>query len=106
MADKKHGTKIEVGFPDKLELQMVQANELRHYELFQWLVSLLSAIAVGFWTGFVVEGNSSRIILTSASVFSAVSVLFFVLSILKRRKVFGKTIKKHVDLNDLKDLEN
>jgi len=44
MANKQHGTKIEVGFPDKLELQMVQANELRHYELFQWLVSLLSSI--------------------------------------------------------------
>lgn len=43
-------TKVIVKFPDKLELSMVQANELRHYELFQWLVAFLAPIASGFWT--------------------------------------------------------
>jgi len=48
--DLGNETRVGASFPSELKLNMVQANELRHYELFQWLVVLLLSIAIGFWT--------------------------------------------------------
>jgi len=45
-------TKVIVQMPNEIEIGLVQANELKHYELFQWLAILLLPIAVGFWTAY------------------------------------------------------
>ena len=95
-------TKVIVSFPDKLELSMVQANELRHYELFQWLVAVLLPIAVGFWTAYVTLEHASKVLAWSALIFSGISVLFVILAFYYRKKVFHGSVKKSIDLSQLK----
>lgn len=95
-------TKVLVSFPEELKLELVQANELRHYELFQWLVTILLPMAAGFWTAyFTVEGTPSALI-WSASVFTLISALFIWLAFYYRKKVFYGSVKKSIDLSQLK----
>ena len=102
MKTKNKDTAIIVQIPDKAEIELVQANKLRHYELFQWLVALLLPIAVGFWTAYF-TGQKGGELLWSASVFSAVSGLFIFLAYRHRREVFSKVISKIAYLNSFKD---
>ena len=43
--NRKLDTKVIVSFPDSISINMVQSNELKHYELFLWLVTILAPIA-------------------------------------------------------------
>ena len=85
-------TLISVSLPDKPELKLVQANELKHYELFQWLVAVLLPIAVGFWTAYASASDGKNILFFSSIVFSAVSILFPVLSFYYRSRVFRESL--------------
>lgn len=98
-------TKIIVGMPNEVEISLVQANELRHYELFQWLVTLLLPIAVGFWTAYF-AGIKNQELLWSASVFTGISILFVILAYEYRKKVFKGSIKKVATLNSFKSVAN
>ena len=98
-------TKIIIGMPNEVEITLVQANELRHYELFQWLVTLLLPIAVGFWTAYFTGIRNSELF-WSASVFTVVSILFVILAYEYRKKVFRGSIKKVATLNSFKDAAN
>ncbi|HCX27678.1 MAG TPA: hypothetical protein DHI91_00880 [Candidatus Portnoybacteria bacterium] len=79
--------------PNEVEISLVQANELRHYELFQWLVALLLPVAVGFWTAYFTGGKTQELF-WSALIFSATSLLFVALVFVYRKKVFHGSIKK------------
>lgn len=94
-------TKVIVSYPDKLELSMVQANELKHYELFQWLVTLLLPVAVGFWTAYFTLETKSPELKWSAIIFTLTSLLFIILSYFSRKKVFHGSIKKSINLSKL-----
>ena len=94
-------TKVIVKFPDKLELAMVQANELKHYELFNWLVVLLAPIASGFWTAYVIDKTKSAPLWWSALIFTAITILFIGLAIVHRRRVFYGSVEKSIDLDNL-----
>lgn len=93
-------TKVIVKFPNKLELSLVQANELKHYELFQWLVALFLPIASGFWTSYSTSPNKA--LLWSAWAFTVVALLFIGLALNYRRKVFYGSVEKTIELKDLK----
>jgi len=95
-------TEVVVNFPDKLELSMVQSNELRHYELFQWLVTILLPIAVGFWTAYFTLETKTSSLWWSALIFTSVSFLFVGLAFFYRKKVFHESIRKSVNLSELK----
>ncbi len=95
---KRKRTKVLVRFPDKLEIQMVQSNDLHQYELFQWLTIFFAPIASGFWTQWVV--NPSSAYGWSAVVFSATTVLFLILALIKRKKLVSGSVAKSVDLDD------
>jgi len=79
--------------PNEVEISLVQANELRHYELFQWLVALLLPVALGFWTAYFTGGKTQELF-WSALIFSATSLLFVALVFVYRKKVFHGSIKK------------
>lgn len=100
-SQNREDTKISVNFPDEIKLELVQANELRHYELFQWLVSILLPIAVGFWTAYFTTVKANAL-LWSAWIFTVVSILFVVISFYHRSKVFHGSVSKSISLKDLK----
>ena len=97
-------TKVIVRIPNEIENELVQANELKHYELFQWLVTLLLPIAATFWTAYF-TGSRRLELLWSASVFTIISGLFVFLAYKYRKKVFHGSIKKIAFLDSFKKEE-
>lgn len=90
-------TTVEVSFPSVIQVELVQANEVRHYELFLWLVSVLAPIAVGFWTDFTSSKSSET--WWSAFIFSIIVVVFILLAIYFRSKVYNGKVKKVATLD-------
>ena len=93
-------TRITIHMPNTIGIEMVQANELRHYEMFQWLVSLMLPIAVGFWTGYFTISGQNKALLWSAVIFSLLSILFVVLAVVYRRKLYHGSITKSASWSD------
>ncbi len=94
-------TKVIIGMPDNIEVELVQANEIKHYELFHVLLTLFLPIAIGFWTAYF-TGNKGDGILFSAIVFSGVSLVLLVLGIMRRIKLFRGSVKKTAYLDSFK----
>ncbi|PIU98339.1 hypothetical protein COS61_01940 [Candidatus Wolfebacteria bacterium CG03_land_8_20_14_0_80_40_12] len=99
--EAKKDTVVEVHFPDKISIELVQANELRHYEIFTWSASLLATIAVGFWTAYFTTPKSNQLLWTAiaASIVFAVSLI---VAIYYRRKVYRGSLIKATTLAEFK----
>ena len=97
----KGDTKVVVHFPDEVGIELVQANELRHYELFIALSGITSSIAVSFWTAYFTSENSPSLVL-SAGAFTIVTLLFIYLGYRFRRKIYHASVIKKVYLSDFK----
>lgn len=100
--EQKPKTIVEVSMPAVVQIELVQGNDLRHYEIFSWATSLLSSIAVGFWTGYFTIQIKSNSLLASSVTFSILSVSSIIMSIFYRSKIYGRKIKvtKHAVLDD------
>lgn len=98
----KKDTTVEVRFPDKISIELVQANELRHYEIFTWSASLLATIAVGFWTAYFTTNPKSDQLLWTAIAASVVFAVSLVIAIYYRRKVYHGSLIKVATLNEFK----
>lgn len=95
-------TKVIVSFPESISTHLVPANELKNYEIYQWLVIILLPIAASFWTAYFTVGFGNSYILWSACIFTAVSFLFIGMAVHSRRKIINGSISKEVSLDDLK----
>ena len=100
-AQNQKDTVVKIHFPDEISIELVQANELRHYEIFSWLASLVATIAAGFWTAYFTTPRSGQLFWTSIA-FSTVLVVSFYAAIYYRRKVYHGSHIKKVSLSDFK----
>lgn len=100
--NNKKDTVVEIRFPDKISIELVQANELRHYEIFTWSASLLATIAVGFWTAYFTTNPKSDQLLWTAIAASIVFAVSLVIAIYYRRKVYHGSLIKTTTLNEFK----
>ncbi|MCX6751956.1 MAG: hypothetical protein NTZ87_00430 [Candidatus Nomurabacteria bacterium] len=102
IVEQKPKTIVEVTMPSTVEIELVQGNDLRHYEIFSWTTSLLISIAVGFWTGYFTVEVKSNPLLASAITFSVLGLGSIAMSIYYRSKIYGRKIKvtKHAVLDD------
>ncbi len=92
-------TEIVVGYPNEIKIDLVPANELKHYELFNWLATLFAPIAVGFWTAhFTIPGYSSSVF-WSAVIFTVVALLFIVIAFYYQRRIHQESIHKKASLD-------
>ena len=98
----KKDTVVEVHFPDKISIELVQANELRHYEIFTWSASLLATIAVGFWTAYFTTNPKSDQLLWTAIAASIVFAASLGVAIYYRRKVYHGSLIKTTTLAEFK----
>lgn len=98
----KEDTIVEVRFPDKISIELVQANELRHYEVFTWSASLLATIATGFWTAYFTTSPKSGQLLWTAVAASITFAASFGVAIYYRRKVYHGSLVKTTTLADFK----
>ena len=98
--NKSANTHVVVAMPDTIEIELVQANELKNYEIYQWLVTLLAPTAAGFWTAYASDPNHSRALSASALAFTLFSILFTILAFVKRASIYKGKVKKICNLAD------
>ncbi len=90
----KKDTVVNIHFPDEINIELVQANELRHYEIFSWSTSLIATIATGFWTAYFTTDPKSNQLLWTAIAASIIFAVSLYVAIYYRRKVYhGSFIK-------------
>lgn len=90
---------VEVGLPSKIQVDLVQGNDLRHYEIFFSLASVAFSTAVGFWTGYItLEAKNSPLFWTACS-FTGLTFFAGALAFYYRGKVYGGRIKRVATLD-------
>ncbi len=94
-------TCVEVYMPEKIQIELVQANEIRHYEISLWLGSLFMSAAVGFWTAYTQNGGSLVLLFTSV-VFTLFFIVFVVVAVYFRSKLHGKKVRRTAPINDFR----
>src|SRR3989344_1694623 len=85
-------TRVEVHLPSCIQIDLVQGNELRHYEIFFLVATLTLSTGVSFWTSYTNTPNSA--LLFSALAFSGFSILSGSIAIFYRSKLHNGKIKK------------
>lgn len=95
-------TQVVVSFPDEVKISFVQANEVRYYELFQWLALIFAPIAARFWTAVFTlpasAGVSTAGLVWSALAFTAAALLLVGIAFYHRKKVYHGSIQKALPL--------
>lgn len=85
--------KVEVAFPECVHIELVQSNDLKHYEIFLWLVSLFLSVASGFWVAFATS-PFNKILLSVSLTFSLFVMVFGGFAYYYRKKIKGMKLKK------------
>lgn len=100
--ENQKDTVVEVHFPEKIEIELVQANELRHYEIFTLSASLLATIAAGFWTAYCTTNPRSGQLFWTAIAFSLLLGASIGAAIYYRSKVYHGSLVKTSKLSEFK----
>lgn len=85
--------KVEVAFPECVHIELVQANDLKHYEIFLWLVSFSASTASGFWVSFAAV-PFNKVLFGSSIAFSLLTIAFAWTAYYYRSKISDTKLKK------------
>ncbi len=96
---QKQMTQVEVNLPSCVQIDLVQANELRHYEIALWLGSLFTSASVGFWTAYLTTSTSSVILFWISIVFSLFTLVFIGVAWHYRLRLRSGGVKKVTTLD-------
>lgn len=94
--NRNKDTSVVVNLPESIEIELVQGNELRHYEIFFLIASLTFSTAVSFWTSYATQPTT--VLLFSALAFCVLSVITGGSALYYRSKVYDKKIKRVASL--------
>lgn len=97
---KTKKTSVEVSFPSRISIELVQGNELRHYEIFFLMLTISLSTAVSFWTTYSITPNG--VILFSAWAFSGLTFLAGLVTFYYRSKLYRGKIVKSTPLDNLR----
>lgn len=95
-------THVEINLPSRIQIELVPANELRHYEVFLSLGSLFSSAAVGFWTAYLTPSSSSPVLRWTAIVFSLFTIVFVGVALYYRSKLKNGGVKRVTTFDSFK----
>lgn len=98
---ERQNTLIEISVPALIQIKLVPANELRHYEISGWFASLFSSAAVGFWTAYILDTRSPTLKWTSL-VFTFFTIAFVVAAAYYRSQLKTDGVKKVASMEDFK----
>lgn len=101
-------TSVNITLPSELHIELVQANEIRNYEIFQWLTTITTTVAAAFGTSyFLVEKITEKnVLLWSTALFIIMSIIFIYLAYIYRKRAFSKTIKRSINLAEFRFSEH
>ncbi len=85
--------KVEVAFPECVHIELVQANDLKHYEIFLWLVTLSASTASAFWVSFA-SVSFNKALFGSSIAFSLLALVFSGVAYYYRTKISDTKLKK------------
>lgn len=85
--------KVEVTFPQCVKIELVQSNDLKHYEIFLWLLSLSASVASGFWVSFSTL-PTSKVLLAVSLAFSLFVLVFGGIAYYYRSKIKDTKLTK------------
>jgi len=91
-------TRVEVNLPACIQVNLVQANELRCYEIALWLGSLFASSAVGFWTAYLTT-NTNAVLFWVGIVFTTFTIIFVGIAWHYRSKIKSGEVKKITTLD-------
>ena len=92
-------TTVEVALPSIIQIELVQGNELRHYEIFFSLATVALSTAVGFWTGYVTAGTVSKALFWSVAAFTGLTLFSGCFAFYYRQKMNNGKVKKVASLD-------
>ena|SRR3989344_4789853 len=95
---KDNGTLVEVHMPRCLSVELVQGNDLRHYEIFIALFSVLASTATGFGTARALSGPNGALT-ASTLAFSVFALLFLCIALYLRQKIYNGDTVRSISLN-------
>lgn len=102
----KQSTLVEVNLPSCIKIELVQGNELRHYEIFFSLASLSSTIAMGFWTSYLTINPKLESLFWSALAFTLLAGVSGYVAFFYRSKMYNGSTKKVANLDGFEDVVN
>ncbi len=85
--------KVEVAFPECVHIELVQANDLKHYEIFLWLISFAGSTASGFWVSFA-STPFNKALFGSSVAFTVLTLVFAGVAVYYRHKIKDVKLKK------------
>ena len=97
--DHFSSTRVEINLPSKIKVDLVQANELKHYEINFWLCSLFASAAAGFWTALLTS-SGGMLIFAVASVFTLFTFGFGLAAKYYRSQMISGSVKKVASLDN------
>lgn len=95
--------KIEVAFPECVHVELVQANDLKHYEIFMWLCALFASAAASFWVGFATV-PFNKILFVTGLTFSMFMLVFGGFAYYYRAKISDTKLKRVLVMEDFKNV--
>lgn len=98
--NKNDITKVEVNLPSRIQIDLVQGNELRHYEIFFSFGTFALSTAVGFWTSYIGSSVKSKPSFWSAIAFTALALISGRVAFYYRSKMRNGKVIKTASLDD------
>ena len=96
------GMNINLNLPEKIDITMVEAKSLGDFELWTFLVSLMSNFLVGFSVAWASTPEATKEMQSNKSVYGCVSLCFLILLILFGCILIYKIYQLHKSKNVVK----
>lgn len=95
----KKNMEVHVGFPECVRIELVQANDVKHYEMFGGFGSLFSTAASGFWVSYITS-DSNYMLKVISIVFTLFTIIFYGMAFRYRYKLKGGQVMKVITINN------
>ena len=96
---QENSVSVVMKIPHELVIEMVQANNLRHYEKFSIATSFFFSAFASLLAAAIVDKFEDKILLVVSAIFFTAFIIFLIFSLIERKKIY-KT-KKTLDLGKM-----
>ncbi|MFA5714498.1 MAG: hypothetical protein WC998_01995 [Candidatus Paceibacterota bacterium] len=89
--------KICMEIPEEINIELIQSQYFKGYEIFQWFSTFFSGAFIGFLTAFCGTNGGNISLIVSAVIFLILTIIFIVFSLNFRKKMFSNNLKKIIN---------
>lgn len=96
----KKNMEVHIAFPECVQIELVQANDVKHYEMFGGFGSLFSTAASGFWVSYITT-QPNNVLKVISLIFTVFTLIFYSIAFRYRYKMRGGQVTKVMPVSDL-----